>query len=90
MVEPTQFCPICQKPVKLSERYPKYVCRECAVRAKSKDGRALSFFNESISGGFAAQYTDTGEPYTGHECYIDGIQCYADEAYFGGIVIQPV
>jgi len=90
MSEITQFCPICSKPVPVSERYPMYVCMDCAARAVSRDGRALSFFNESLSGGFAAQITDTGETYSSHECYINGIQCYADEAHFGGIVIQPV
>ena len=24
-----------------------------------------------------------------HECYVNGIKCHADEARFGGIVIQP-
>jgi len=90
MPNATQPCPICSSQVPASERYPRYVCRDCAARAKSKDRRALSFFNESLSGGFAAQYADTGEPYPSHECYVDGILCFADEARFGGIVIQPV
>jgi hypothetical protein len=90
MSQNQQHCPICQKPVHHSERYPRYVCVECVPRAKSKDGRLLKFFNESISGGFIAQYADTGEAYPSHECYIDGIPCRADEHYFGGIVIQPI
>jgi len=48
------------------------------------------FSNEGFSGGFVAEYTDTGESYTGNECYIDRIKCRADEHRFGGIVIQPV
>jgi len=71
-------------------RYPRYLCEECASKAKSKDGRLLNFFNADLSGGFIAQYADTGHPYLGHECYIDEILCYADEARFGGIVIQPL
>jgi c-di-GMP-binding flagellar brake protein YcgR len=63
---------------------------ECAARATSKDRRPLKFSNESISGGFLAQYADTGESYPSHECYVDGSLCHADEHYFGGIVIQPV
>jgi len=90
MSEPTQPCPICSKPVAVSERHPRYVCQNCAGRARSKNGRLLEFFNEDMSGGFAARYADTGETYSGHECYIDGIRCYADESRFGGIVIQPV
>jgi hypothetical protein len=37
-----------------------------------------------------ARYADTGEAYASHVCYIDGVACYADEARFGGIVIQTV
>jgi len=43
-----------------------------------------------MTGGFIAAYADTGESYPSHACYVDGIQCNADEGYFGGIVIQPV
>jgi hypothetical protein len=48
----------------------------------------LEFFNESPSGGFLAQYADIGSTYDGHECFIDGIRCHADEARFDGIVIE--
>ena len=43
-----------------------------------------------MSGGYAAEYADTGDPYESHECFVDGIECYADEARFGGIVIETV
>jgi hypothetical protein len=33
---------------------------------------------------------DTGEEYPGRECFINGIRCEAEEARFGGIVIQAV
>jgi hypothetical protein len=85
-----QACPICNKPVEPSKRYPNYVCQDCAKLAASQDGRALVFFNESISGGYVAKYADTGEPYNSHDCYICGIKCRADEHYFGGIVIKKV
>ncbi len=90
MTPDTQHCPICSKPVEPSLRYPRYVCRECASKASSQDGRALKFHNESFSGGFVAKYADTGEQYLSHDCYINGVKCYADEARFGGIVIQVV
>lgn len=86
----SQFCPICAAPVTPSERYPRYVCRECAAKAQSKDGRPLKFMNEGLSGGFIAQYADTGKKYPRHECYVAGIKCYADEARLGGIVIQVI
>jgi hypothetical protein len=85
-----QYCPICYKSIQAFERYPRYLCIDCASRAKSKDGRLLKFSNIDMTGGFIAEYTDTGESYPSHECYVDGIYCYADEGHFGGIVIQPV
>lgn len=90
MPETIQPCPICSKRTAFSERYPRCVCQDCAARAQSKDGRSIKFFNEGLSGGFVAQYADTGEPYPDHECFIDGIPCYADEARYGGIVIQTI
>jgi hypothetical protein len=43
-------------------------------------------------GGYVAYYWDSNnaEEYNSHECYIDGIKCWADEARFGGIVIEVV
>ena len=85
-----QYCPICSMPVQPSGRYPHYLCAACAKRAVDINGRALSFFNVSLSGGYNAKFTYTKETYNSHICYIDGLKCYADEARFGGIVIQPV
>ena len=56
----------------------------------SVDGRLLKFGNVDISGGFKARYADTGEEYPSHECFIDEVKCHADEAHFGGIVIETV
>lgn len=82
-------CPICAAPVEPMSRYPRYVCERCAGRATSAEGRPLAFFNEGFSGGFIPMYADTQQPYEGgHDCWIDGIRCYADEHRFGGIVIE--
>jgi len=83
-----QKCPICSAAVKFSERYPRYVCDKCFLRAADQDGRPLSFTNVALSGGFAALYRDTHEESPSHICYIDDVKCWADEARFGGIVIQ--
>ena len=88
-VQPDQTCPICSAEVEKSTRYPRYVCEECAAQASSADGRLLQFSNIDISGGYAARYADSGEDYASHDCYIAGTKCYADEAKFGGIVIEP-
>jgi hypothetical protein len=85
-----QGCPICKAAVRPYPRYPRYVCRKCAERVRSSDGRPLEFFNRDLSGGFVARYADTRKAYRGHDCFIDGVRCYADEAKFGGIVIQAV
>lgn len=84
----TQNCPICATELPLNPRYPRCVCQDCAAKARSADSRPLAFFNETLSGGFLANYADTGENYTGRECYIDGVKCWADEAKMGGIVIE--
>lgn len=86
----SQKCPICNIEVTLIPRYPKYVCSQCATRAVSKHGRPLTFSNVDLSGGYIAHYADSGEEYPSHECYIDNIACHADEARFGGIVIEVI
>jgi hypothetical protein len=85
-----QSCPICSTPVPPNPRYPRYLCPSCSGKATSEDGRLLEFSNVSMSGGFAARYADTGEEYASHECFVDGVKCHADEARFGGIVIEVV
>jgi len=87
----TQFhpCPICANPIRHWERYPQAVCSICYDKACDDKGRKLSFSNVSISGGFESTVTDTKEKYPSHICYIEGVECWADEARFGGIVIQP-
>ena len=81
-------CPICDTELPVLERYPAYICEQCCARAADKDGRKLQFWNTGFSGGYEAGYADTKEKYPSHDCYIDGIACYANEARFGGIVIQ--
>ncbi len=82
-------CPICGASGLPSwERYPRYVCGACVGRACDERGRRLEFFNEGPFGGFLSVYADTRERYGQRRCYIDGRACEADEARFGGIVIQ--
>ncbi len=88
--EEHQYCPICLVGVSPSPRYPRYVCANCAAKATDENGRPLKFYNESFSGGFIAEYADTGEGRDSHICFIDGVKCWADEAHMGGIVIQPM
>lgn len=71
-------------------RYPRYLCRECASGASDKSGKKLEFGNTDLSGGFEAVYADTGKKYQSHECFVKGMRCWADEARFGGVVIEAL
>ena len=81
-------CPICGVSLNPNPRYKKYVCHECASKAVAPDGRPLSFSNIGLSGGYIATYAGTDIEYQSHECLIDNVRCLADEARFGGIVIE--
>jgi hypothetical protein len=89
-VQDNQYCPICKNETEYNQRYPNYICIVCAEYSSDEKGRALKFYNVSMSGGFEARYCDTGEIRSSHICYIKGNKCWADEARFGGIVIQLV
>lgn len=79
-------CPICNKNMIDFERYPKMICHECVELATIKSGESIKFYNIDATGGFLSIVNDVrGEI---HECYINNLKCYADEARFGGIVIQ--
>jgi hypothetical protein len=83
-------CPICASPVPHWERYPRAVCEVCYGKACDADGQKLSFYNISMGGGFQAVFTETQAEYDGHTCYIEDVECRADEARFGGIVIETL
>jgi hypothetical protein len=84
----TQRCPICLTEVYKSARYPNYLCVACASRACDAEKRPLVFYNETLTGGFLAFYADTNEKYDSHICYVDGVKCWADEDYYGGIIVR--
>ena len=71
---------------------PAQSVRHLRGEASDESGRVLQFFNPSLGGGFIAYYADSyqTETHPGHICFIDDIRCYADEARFGGIVIEPL
>ena len=84
-----QYCPICKVEVGWSERYPAYLCGDCMNRAVSPDGRPVVFGNASINGGLVATYLDSRDAYLSDFCFVDGVECRAQEARFGGVVIMP-
>jgi predicted RNA-binding Zn-ribbon protein involved in translation (DUF1610 family) len=81
-------CPICRQSLALFERYPRYVCPSCAEKTCDDSGRRVDFRNLSFTGGCQGFYPDTNEIYPSQDCFIDGRPCIADEARFGGIVVQ--
>lgn len=85
---PVAPCPLCGNSRLHFDRYPLAVCQDCAAKATNQEGQRLAFYNKDLSGGYRAIVTETGEPYDSHFCFIDGVSCYADEARFGGIVVQ--
>ncbi|MHC5746195.1 MAG: hypothetical protein ACYTXT_30750 [Nostoc sp.] len=88
----TEFhpCPICSTPTRYFSRYPHAVCDDCYSKASAAQGRKLSFFNTSMSGGFEVFVTETKEKYESQICYITGVKCWAQSARFGGIVIETM
>lgn len=85
-------CPICNTVFNRFIRYPKSICSTCAnLDIKDSNGNIVTFTNIDISGGFQSLHVGEGnqiEKKEEHECYINGKKCWADEARFGGIVIQ--
>ena len=86
-----QQCPICRKDVFPMQRYPNYVCSTCIDNhgTRTWDGRTIKFYNQDHTGGFISQIEGLNTHIPVHQCYINGVECWADEARFGGIVIQP-
>jgi hypothetical protein len=83
-----QYCPICKSEVHPYLRYPKYVCDNCFSQATDENQRKVTFENISFWGGCQGIYIDTQEKYDNNICYIQGHKCIANEARFGGVVIQ--
>lgn len=91
-----QWCSNCDKEVYFQGRYPKYICTDCASKEKlDADGNLLEFFNLDFSGGLKIIYKDKNgntireddtQQYC--DCIIDNKLYFAQEARFGGIVIQ--
>jgi hypothetical protein len=80
--------PICSVLVQHQPRYPDAVCVGCQSKACDSQGQKLTFLNLSMSSGFEAVFADTKKRHPNHICFIDGVECWADEARFGGISLR--
>ena len=90
-IEFKQFCPNCKKERGFSQRYPKSICGQCYAETTDLNGKKVEFYNtEALGSGCQGYYvgTEQKEKYESELCYIDGKEYYAEEARFGGIVIQ--
>lgn len=83
----SQRCPICERWVSSSQRYPRYVCHWCTLSATDINGKTISVYNAHILG--YGVKVDGVEVESGHPVWVKGVACTASEAYFGGIVIEP-
>ena len=86
-----QYCAHCQNPRYFSARYPKCICRDCYKLITDEKGNKLVFYNTEAMGHGCQGYYAGEEPrkeYDSNICYIEGTKYYAEEARFGGIVIQ--
>ena len=85
-------CPICTTLFNRPIRYQKSICKSCSnLEIKDENGFTVNFQNIDWSGGFESLHVGEGNQIikkAEHVCYINGVKCWADEARFGGIVIQ--
>ena len=81
-------CPICNNLRFTTSRYPKKICSNCEELTVTENNEKIRFFNIDNTGGFLSIVNNHHGNI--HECYINNIKCYADEARFGGIVISVV
>lgn len=92
---PSQSCPVCGTLGRENPRYPRHVCGWCATAVTDAAGRQVSLSNTSLMGtGFTAHHADDGSPASpdvlAGRVWIGGVEHRAREAYFGGIVVQPL
>lgn len=93
------ICPICNNKL-YSSHCPNRVCHGCMKNAVDQDGNQVRFKNIDVFGGFKSIHSinirtlsrlstdDIKEvERQEHTCYINGVECHADEARFGGILV---
>jgi len=81
-------CPTCSNVITKNKKYPTEICDECWYLTKNKNGRDIHFANKGINGRFLSM---VGEKVVNqHQCFVNGIECYADEGKYGGIIIEAI
>ena len=93
---PPQHCPICKNSVNPVPRYPSYVCRTCLDQSPpvTATGKQIRYGNIDFAGGIQSLVEGSGDWLQQNDCeaicYVKGRKCRAQEARFGGIVIQTI
>ena len=91
----SQNCACCKNTIEYpSLRYPRMICSDCSNSNNilDSDNNIVSFGNIDFYGGFKSVHIINNNMIEreDHICFINNIKCYADEARFGGIVIQTL
>ena len=89
------LCPICYTEFThlLSDRHPRIICSICTnTEILDRNNYKVCYSNESIHGGFISYHTTINGiiEQKDHICYIKGIECFADEGRYGGIIFQTI
>tara|TARA_Y100000389_G_scaffold198796_1_gene235953 strand:- start:3399 stop:3713 length:315 start_codon:yes stop_codon:yes gene_type:complete len=89
------ICPICKTMMdSMPGRYFNVVCNDCIkiYGMVDQNGNNIKFGNIDIYGGLKSITTNKDDKNEiigdSNVCYINGFKCKAEEARFGGIVIQ--
>jgi hypothetical protein len=91
MIDNKQKCSNCGAEEFFITRYPHQICEECIKKLTDKNGRPVEFVNTTMLGsGCQGYYTDVtpNKKYSSSSCYINGVEFYAVEGKFGGIMIR--
>jgi hypothetical protein len=73
-----QNCPICKELVKVNPRYPNHVCSACLEGGVDVNGNTILVSEIDVRSNLEVQ------------CSVKGIECKAQEARFGGTVVQVI
>ena len=73
-----QYCPICKGVVKYQPRYPNYVCEVCMSEGVEVNGKVIPKNEIDVYSNLTLA------------CKVKGVICNAQEARFGGIVVQII
>lgn len=86
-----EMCPVCGGEGRGSISYPAAICRDCEARLVDWAGQPVDVTSTSFLG--TGIQVSNGEDVVVDDdtpIFVDGIECWAREARFGGVVVQPV